>query len=279
MRFSDFEALIQRLAADVPGEFVEGVDAIEVSRGTLPHPTRPDVYTLGECIPLPVESGEDSSGVQSVVVLYHGSFEALARLDPAFDWRKEAWETLTHELRHHLEWRARAPDLEEFDWAAEQNFARQAGERFDPGFHLVAERVTDGVYRIDDDFFLDQVVDGVPPEPEFAWHGVRFRVAAPSGSRLPLFLTVTGVPEPPPGELVLVLRRQPKFWDLLRRQERPGVATAAAQPVDRSASDGEGAGSYLWGRQEGGRAAGGEAEGHPLSGVETIAKARNPESK
>ena len=58
------------------------------------------------------------------MVLYHGSFAALARVNGGLDWREEAWETLTHELRHHLEWRARAPDLEELDWAVEQNFAR-----------------------------------------------------------------------------------------------------------------------------------------------------------
>ena len=72
-----------------------------------------------------------------------------------FDWRQEAWETLTHELRHHLEWRARAPDLEEFDWAAEQNFARQDGEPFDPLFYRSGEKVAEGVYRLDDDFFLE----------------------------------------------------------------------------------------------------------------------------
>jgi hypothetical protein len=80
----------------------------------------------------------------------------LAKLDSEFDWRGEAWETLTHELRHHLEWRARAPDLEEFDWAAEQNFARQDGERFDPTFYRSGEKVAEGIYRLDDDFFLER---------------------------------------------------------------------------------------------------------------------------
>src|SRR5712692_2728789 len=59
-----------------------------------------------------------------------------ARLDPDFDWREEAWETLTHELRHHVEWRARAPGLEAYDRAVEANFARQEGERFDPALYL-----------------------------------------------------------------------------------------------------------------------------------------------
>ena len=62
--------------------------------------------------------------LQSRVVLYHGSFAALARIGPGFDWREETWETLSHELRHHLEWRANVAVLEAYDWAAEQNFCR-----------------------------------------------------------------------------------------------------------------------------------------------------------
>ncbi|MBK7714720.1 MAG: metallopeptidase family protein [Gemmatimonadetes bacterium] len=174
MRFADFEALIRRLAAEVPAEFLEGVAGIEVLPKALPHPERAEIYTLGECIPLPVEGGRDSE-VESRVVLYHGSFQALARLQPEFDWRAEAWETLTHELRHHLEWRARVPDLEAFDWAAEQNFARMDGAPFDPDFPLSAERAGEGVFRLDDDFFLDRPVrrpagrGGV----RLARHGVR----------------------------------------------------------------------------------------------------------
>ena len=113
MRLADFEALVQRLQTEVPAEYLEGVMEIEVSRNTLPHPTRSDIYTLGECIPLPLDHQDSPGGVLSRIVLYHGSFQALARLDSDFDWFAEAWDTLTHELRHHLEWKARAPDLED----------------------------------------------------------------------------------------------------------------------------------------------------------------------
>src|SRR3989454_5654608 len=92
MRFDDFRAMIHRLARDVPAEFSDGIVAIEVSPKTLPHPRRGDVYTFGECIPL--EWSGSGADLQSRVVLYHGSFAALARLGD-FDWRAEAWETLT----------------------------------------------------------------------------------------------------------------------------------------------------------------------------------------
>jgi hypothetical protein len=233
MRLADFEALVARLSREVPPEFLEGVTAIEVSRKTLPHPTRSEIYTLGECIP--VAGGAEGEGLQSRVVLYHGSFAALARLHQDFDWRAETWETLTHELRHHLEWRARAPDLEAFDEAAEQNFARHAGEPFDPGFFLHGERVAEGVYRLDDDYFLDRVVRTVPRIVRFAWHGREYEAEIPEGAQPPFFLTIEGVEEPPPGDLVVVLRRRPRLRDLWRPRH-PAGATVRARPTSARAS-------------------------------------------
>lgn len=231
MRLADFEGLVSRLAEEVPEEFLTGIESIEVSPKSVPHPTRAGIFTLGECIPLPSEGDHGPEGIRSRVVLYHGSFRALARISDDFDWRREAWETLTHELRHHLEWRARAPDLEAFDWAAEQNFARADGERFEADFHLAAERVTDGVYRIDDDYFLDRVVRRLPATIEFDWHGARWQVDTPPGAGLPAFLTVTGVDPPPPGDLILVLRRRTGLLDLFRRRGSPFLASLDARPA------------------------------------------------
>jgi Zincin-like metallopeptidase len=218
IRYTDFESLIQRLATEVPSEFLDGVGGVEVSRKTLPHPTRRGVYTLGECIPLPAEALGDPAGMRSRVVLYHGSFQALACLDEQFDWRGEAWETLTHELRHHLEWRARAPELEAFDWAAEQNFARTDGDPFDTLFHRSGSRVAKGCFRIDDDFFLEVNLSRIPPELHFEWHGQGYRTRLPPGLTLPAFGAVEGVEDPPPGELVLVLRQKFAFANLFARR-------------------------------------------------------------
>jgi hypothetical protein len=231
MRLSDFEALVRRLTRDVPAEFLAGVDGVEVSPKTVPHPTRGGIFTLGECIPIPAEADHGVEGIRSRVVLYHGSFQALAGISEEFDWRDEAWETLTHELRHHLEWRARRPDLEAFDWAAEQNFARADGEPFDPEFHLSAERVEDDVYRIDDDYFLDRTVSEMPAAAQLGWHGAPYVVTVPPGSTLPAFLTVTGVEPPPPGDLVLVFRHRAGFFDLFRRRRAAFLATVEARPL------------------------------------------------
>lgn len=208
--------MVRRFADEIPANFLEGVAEIAVSSRTVPHPERDEIFTLGECIPLPAAEVASSEGTQSRIVLYHGSFAALARLRPGFDWRAEAWETLTHELRHHLEWRARAPALEAYDRAAEQNFARQDGEPFDPLFHLDGEPAGEAAFRVDDDVFLDRIVAELPRAVKVQWRGRVYRVEVPPGTTLPAFLTLEGIVDPPEGELVLVLRRKPGLGDLLR---------------------------------------------------------------
>ena len=229
MRLSDFEAMVVRMAGEVPREFLDGIGEIVVSPRTIPHPERPGIYTLGECIPLPAGVGGGPEGIQSRVVLYHGSFAALTRVSPGFDWRDEAFETLTHELRHHLEWRARAPDLEELDWAVEQNYARQDGEAFDPGFYLAGAPVGEDVWRVEDDVFLDRVVRTIPESVPVRWAGREYVVTVPPESTLPAFLVLDGVADPPEGELVLVLRRKPGVLSLLRPVRRYHAAVRAAE--------------------------------------------------
>jgi hypothetical protein len=216
MRLADFEAMVVRMAGEVPREFLDGVAEVVVSPRAVPHPERPGIFTLGECIPLAAADGSGVEGIQSRVVLYHGSFAALARLTPGFDWREEAFETLTHELRHHLEWRARAPDLEEADWAAEQNYARQDGEAFDPLFFQAGAPVGDDAWRVEDDVFLDRVVRQLPDALPVHWAGRDYLVRPPRDASLPAFLVLDGLAEPPAGEVVLVLRRKPGVLALFR---------------------------------------------------------------
>ena len=215
MRLDDFREMVRRLSEELPAQFLDGIAEVTVSPRTVAHPDRSGIFTLGECVPFPEADGGSAEAVQSRIVLYHGSFAALAHLTPGFDWREETWETLTHELGHHLEWRARRPDLEDLDWAVEQNFARHDGDDFDPGFFLQGEVVADGAYRVEDDVFLDRVVGAAPEAVAFAWKGREYRTIVPPGATLPAFLTVAGAAESPPGDLVLVLRRKPGLLTLL----------------------------------------------------------------
>ena len=222
MQLADFRALIERMTAEVPPQYLEGVVSVEVSPRTVPHPVYPTVYTLGECIP--VDVAQDPA--PSRVVLYHGSFRALAADRGEFDWRAEAWETLTHELRHHLEQRAGVTELDAFDWAAEQNVRRQEGAPFDPLFYLSGERVAEGVYCVDDDVFWDvPVARRVPPTVGLAWGERRFVADVPARA-LPLFLRLLGLTPPPVGEAFAVIRRRPRLLDLLRRRATPAFADA-----------------------------------------------------
>jgi hypothetical protein len=216
MQREPFELMVRQMASDIPTGYLDGVTEVVVSPRAVPHPTRVDIYTLGECIPLPLE-GSGTDVIQSRIVLYYGSFRAVAELDSEFDWRKEAWDTLTHELQHHVEWRAQRDRLERFDWAMEQNFARQDDEPFDPLFYLDGELSVPGVFHVEDDWFIDRVVRDIPTEIELVWHGREYRGAMPSGVTLPAYLHVDGVVEPPGGDLVMVLRRAPRLRELFRR--------------------------------------------------------------
>ncbi|MBI2072128.1 MAG: metallopeptidase family protein [Gemmatimonadetes bacterium] len=217
MDLRDFRAMVDRMVTEMPPKYLDGVFAIEVSPKTVRHPVYPSVFTMGECIP--VEAAEDPP--PSRVVLYHGSFQELARERRDFDWRAEAWETLTHELRHHLEWRARSGELDAYDWAAEQNFRRQEGQPYDPLFYLSGERVADGVYCVDDDLFFDREVKRSAPERvEIEWHGQTFR-SEPPPRPLPLYLALDGLDPAPVGEAFVVLRRKPGVLDLFRRAHPP----------------------------------------------------------
>jgi hypothetical protein len=233
LRLADFRALVTRLEAEVPPEYKDGVVDIEVSAAAVPHPVHADIYTMGECIPL--EWSGSGADLQSRVVLYHGSFQAMARLtEPGeFDWREEAWETLTHELRHHLEWRANQKALEDYDWAVEQNFARHEGEGFDAQFYRSGEAVAEGAWKVEDDVFLEREPGGGSREPlHLTWHGRRYQVPLIGDERVVRFLVLDGLAEPPPGDAVLVVRPRRRWWELFPRRE---VVTevVAVKPVDQ----------------------------------------------
>lgn len=205
--------------------------AIEVNPESVPDPLRGDVYTLGACIPLTWSgSGAD---LESRVVLYYGSFAALARRG-GFTWRDEAWETLLHELRHHLEWRASSGALEAYDWAVEENYKRLEGEPFDPSFYRSGEVVREGIYQVDDDVFIEQAARrGAGQDCRLIWQGRCYRVAVPAApARATRFLTLTGLDRAPPGEAVLVLTPPSSMLDLLRRRVPAVRRVVRAEPVD-----------------------------------------------
>ena len=90
MDFGDFERRARRAFEEIPDQYRGGVDGLTVSRDAVPHPTLPEVFTLGQCLTEEHLSDYGSpDATRSVIALYWGSFRELAELDPEFDWDGE----------------------------------------------------------------------------------------------------------------------------------------------------------------------------------------------
>lgn len=231
MKLAEFEEKAAGVWGEIPEAYRSGVDALVIRREPHAHPTLPDIYTLGECLTESYPSdwgGPDTT--RSVLVLYYGSFRALSRLDDAFDWDYEIWETITHELRHHLESLAAEDALEDVDYAMDENFKRFQGEPFDPFFFRSGERVAPGVYQAEEDVFIEIEYDaGDPPRGgvEFRWRGQRYAVAPPDELGDVTFLQVTEGLDPGDGgpSLCVVLTARRGFLASLKRWLRPVETT------------------------------------------------------
>lgn len=151
--FVEFERHARAALEGIPATFREGISALIVHQKRVTHPHLDDYETLGEC-----EADlltEESNDRRSTIHIYYGSFVSLAKNDGDFDWRFELQETIEHEVRHHLEDRAGAPDLLKLDWAQEQNEYRRARKAYDPLFYRAGEERELDEFWVDNDCFLE----------------------------------------------------------------------------------------------------------------------------
>lgn len=241
MRFRDFERLAREIFDEIPDEYRQGIDGLTVRREAPEHPDHPGVYTLGECLTEEHLSDYGSSETtRSVIALYWGSFRALASRSEDFDWEEETWETLTHELRHHLESLAGDDALEGVDYAADQSFKRFDGEPYDPWYYQYGEEVEKGVYRIEKSWYVEVSLSAQALADEewieLRWRGRRYRVPTPDEIADVHFVLLDGLGAD--GEVVeLVIVRERGWWESLKGlfgAARPVVAEweADAEPVD-----------------------------------------------
>jgi hypothetical protein len=221
LSYEEFGARARAVYAAVPDEYREGVDGLEVTRRTVLHPTLPEVYTLGECLSdfYPSEFGGPGE-VRSRVVLYYGSFLALARSEEEWDWDDEIWETITHEIKHHLEHLASENALEELDYAEDQNFARRDGADFDPLFFRSGEMLGPGIYSADRDVFVELEVGADAAGERIAidvpFHSAGFQITLPTELGQIHFLRVSDPPFAVAGELFVVAVRRRRVIDWVR---------------------------------------------------------------
>lgn len=90
----------------IPPPLLEGLNGgITIRRHAHRRPDDPPgVHLLGEYV------SDESIGC--LIILYYGSFRRLFRGEPPELWEAELWETLRHEVRHHVEACAGLYDLD-----------------------------------------------------------------------------------------------------------------------------------------------------------------------
>lgn len=243
MKFHEFERNAREAYEAIPPEFKEGVDGLVVSREAEAHPDLPEIWTMGHCYT--EDFASDFGGpetTRSKVVLYWGSFRQIARRDPDFDWEEELWETLTHELRHHLESLARQDGLEGVDYAMDETFKRDRGDDFDPWYFQHGDEVVPGLFQVERNYYIEQewwaedFQEG--EELTFSWGDVRYRVPRPEVLGDVHYVWIHGVVEPP-ATLELVLVRKRSWWSEAKRMlgtYRPDIweSEAEAEPLPGS---------------------------------------------
>ena len=221
MTYEEFEAAAYRMWDEIPEEYKEGIDGIVVKREAEAHPEHEDYYTMGMCFTEPYPSsymGPDTT--RSILALYYGSFRNLARKNPDFPWEEELWETITHELRHHLEFLAEDDALEGVDYALEETYKRSEGEDFDPWYFQSGLPLAPGVFRVEYDVYIEQRWTDEAFEAtdrfEFDWDGRRWAIPNPGELGDLHYVWVKGV-DSGGGALQLVLVRELPFLARLKR--------------------------------------------------------------
>ena len=248
MTYDEFERTAREMWNAIQPRMRHGVEYLVVSEEAVPHPTLPGVYTLGECATGELDLGvfDAPSAVRSGVHLYYGSFKALAELREGFEWEEELWETITHEIRHHRESTAGEDALEDFDYAADENFKRREGQPFDPLFYRSGEPVEDGAWDVDGDLFIERTVTpeefAAQDEIEVTIEGEEVFVQRPPELGDVCYVYLQGLydDEGEEGDVALVLVRRRGALEQLRglfRREPPRVLEFTVDFGDESELD------------------------------------------
>jgi hypothetical protein len=221
MTFEEFEATAHRMWDEIPDVYKEGIDGLVVKREAEAHPDHEDYYTLGMCFTEPYPSGYmGPDSTRSFLALYYGSFDAVSERSPEFDWEEELWETITHELRHHLEFLAEDDALEGLDYAMEETYKRAQGEEFDPWYYQAGLPLAPGVFRVEYDVYIEKrwtPANRADVGPvEFEWAGKRWTVPRPDDPGDLHYIWLHGL-DAGGGWLQLVLVREMSLLERARR--------------------------------------------------------------
>ena len=130
MTFETFQEMAQAMMDEIPNEFTKGLQGLHIFKETRAEKDLPGVYRLGEYLdPGPDNFLGGNPGLGRHIALYYGSFVAIAGAESAFDWEEQVWETLTHELQHHVESLAGDATLIKEDRRRDAAFRRGVGRK------------------------------------------------------------------------------------------------------------------------------------------------------
>ena len=244
LKYKEFERVANEAFEAIPARYREGIDGLVVSREAVPHPTLPDIYTLGYCETESYPSewvGPDTT--RSVVILYYGSFLNLARQDPDFDWAAEIHETVEHEVKHHLESLAHEDELGGVDYVMDEDFKRSEGVEWDPWYYQHGQPAGNGVFVAEDHVFIEQQWSGQDferaPAVSFRWRGAAYRIPRPDELGDVHYVWIEGVPDAPPA-LEVVLVRKRSWWEDVKRLvgvSRPVVLESEARALPETGGE------------------------------------------
>jgi len=112
--FDQFSTITEDLVRQIPDKFKKGIAGIFVTPGAVVDDEFSDVYVLGHYT---------SGGYcEPSIDIYYGSFRKIFSGLSLLQLQNEIWETIIHEIRHHLEENAGLQDLRIFDQQQKEYF-------------------------------------------------------------------------------------------------------------------------------------------------------------
>ncbi len=112
--FDEFCDLADEIVRQIPDIYKKGISGIYITREEVRDEEIPGIYVLGNYHP--------GGYVEPSIDIYYGSFRQICRGLPPARIEQELWETITHEIRHHLEENAGLADLQIFDQQQKEYF-------------------------------------------------------------------------------------------------------------------------------------------------------------
>ena len=133
--FDTFERIVEEQLEIIPTQYLEGLQGVHCFEEAKHDPKEPHLVRLGEYLdPGPDQFLDSRVHIGRHVSLYYGSFLAIAHA--GFDWEEQIWDTLTHEIQHHVE--SKAGDRTLIEWDKEQMRRFKAGRNAKPNWREFA---------------------------------------------------------------------------------------------------------------------------------------------